>query len=306
MKAVGIMALVCYLEYSSLAHGFNLLKSTVLGVLMAMIGLCIQHDANHGAVSASGWVNRFWGYTQDWIGGSALLWQHHHVLMHHADTNVEGDDPDITGDLVRFHTLTDWSPKHRFQAMYTWFLLPLLPLKWHFAEAFDLLKMEHMGRPISPMAQGEANIALAFRVSFLLRFYALPMYLYPSLHTAICIVACFASAGLYLGVNFIISHNFEGVRWVLSDADRARHTKRDWAFEQVETSSTVGGRVLGFFHGGLNYQIEHHLFPRISHVHYHKLKPVIEQAPGPRRPPLPPAPARSDPKPPPPSPRTRL
>ena len=46
---------------------------------------------------------------------------------------------------------------------------------------------------------------------------------------------------------------------------------------QVETSSTVGGRALGFLHGGLNYQIEHHLFPRISHVHYHKLAPVVKE-----------------------------
>ena len=70
-----------------------------------------------------------------------------------------------------------------------------------------------------------------------------------------CMLVCLSVGGMYLGVNFIISHNYEGVKTVLSDADRSKHVKRDWAFEQVETSSTVGGRALGFLHGGLNYQV---------------------------------------------------
>ena len=109
---------------------------------------------------------------QDWIGGSALLWKHHHVLMHHAYTNVDGDDPDITGEIVRFHALTRWHGHHKWQerapththherirltdrgdfttqAMYTWALLPLLGLRWHFSEIMDLVRMNHLGRPIS-------------------------------------------------------------------------------------------------------------------------------------------------------------
>jgi len=276
-KAVGIMALSVYLEYDSVVSGFSFLKSAALGVLMAMIGLCIQHDANHGAVSPNGWVNRFWGFTQDWIGGSGLLWKHHHVLMHHADTNVEGDDPDITGDLIRFHKLTSWKGHHKWQAIYTWLLLPLLPLRWHFSEAGDLWNMSHLGRKISAMAKQEAQFAFAFRIFFLFRFYAIPLYVHPSLHTVACLFTTLAVGGMYLGVNFVISHNYEGVSSVLTSEDRKKHVKRDWAFEQVETSSTVGGRILGFFHGGLNYQIEHHLFPRISHVHYHILSPIVRE-----------------------------
>ena len=79
------------------------------------------------------------------------------------------------------------------------------------------------------------------------------------------------TGGLYLGVNFIISHVFEGVKYHHIE----NKNKIDWCILQIETSSSVGGRLLGFFHGGLNYQIEHHLFPRISHVHYHKIQPII-------------------------------
>ena len=83
-----------------------------------------------------------------------------------------------------------------------------------------------------------------------------------------------AVGGIYLGVNFIISHNFEGV---LNNSAKAKETKTDWAISQIKSSSSVGGRLLGFFHGGLNYQIEHHLFPRISHVHYYKIKPIVQE-----------------------------
>jgi fatty acid desaturase len=277
VKAVCIMLGNLYLEYLIYTQGPSLMVNACLGFMMALVGLAIQHDANHGAVSPTGWVNQLFGYTQDWIGGSALLWRHHHVLMHHAETNVDGDDPDITGDLIRFHDLTNWKGCHKYQAIYTWVLLPLLPINWHFKEFFDLVKMEHLGRPISPMARGDRNIALLLRVAFFLRFYVGPLYLYPSLHTLACIAVCLAVGGGYLGLNFIISHNFEGVKTVLKDSDRSKHAKKDWAVEQVETSSTVGGRALGFLHGGLNYQIEHHLFPRISHVHYHKLAPIVKQ-----------------------------
>ena len=76
-----------YLEYLIYSEGPSLVKYALLGFFMALVGLTIQHDANHGGVSPKGWVNQVWGYTQDWIGGSALLWRHHHVLMHHAETN---------------------------------------------------------------------------------------------------------------------------------------------------------------------------------------------------------------------------
>jgi len=128
-----------------------------------------------------------------------------------------------------------------------------------------------MSHKISSRARRDSQIGLLLRVLFYIRFYIIPIYLYPSLYTLFNISVSFAVGGLYLGINFIISHNFEGV------LNNTNNTNEDWAISQIESSSTVGGRVLGFFHGGLNYQIEHHLFPRISHVHYYKMKPIIQE-----------------------------
>lgn len=271
LKAIVILGIEVFLEYHNVMYGLTFAKSACMGFMMALIGLCIQHDANHGAISPNGLVNWWWGLTQDWIGGSSLLWKHHHVLMHHAYTNMNLADPDATTDIIRLHIDTQQKPWHRWQGIYTWFLLPLLPLNWHFKEIMDLYNMRHLGRRIALTARNEARLGIVLRIMFLLRFYALSLYYYPSWHTVACICTCLAVGGGYLGINFIISHNFEGVKHM-----NKTYTQRDWCITQIETSSTVGGRLLGFFHGGLNYQIEHHLFPRICHVHYYKIQPIVQ------------------------------
>jgi fatty acid desaturase (delta-4 desaturase) len=273
MKAIAIMIAEIYVEYHTYIYGYTIMKSILLGFLMAMIGLCIQHDANHGAVSRRETINRLWGYTQDWIGGSSLLWKHHHVLLHHAYTNVIEHDPDITTDILRLHKDIRYKAHHSWQKIYIWFLFLFLPLNWHFAELRDLWNMNHMSHRISSFAANEQKIAIILRIAFYIRFYVLPLYRYPSFDTLLHIGISLAVGGIYLGLNFIISHNFEGVK---NNNATATATADNWAISQVESSSTVGGRMLGFFHGGLNYQIEHHLFPRISHVHYYKIKPIVQ------------------------------
>jgi fatty acid desaturase (delta-4 desaturase) len=276
LKAYAIIIAEIYIEYHNYIYGYAIERSILLGILMAMVGLCIQHDANHGAVSRNEVINRFWGYTQDWIGGSSILWKHHHVLLHHAYTNVLEYDPDITTNILRLHKGIKYNPYHYWQKLYIWFLFILLPINWHFSELGDLYKMNHMSHKISSLATNEVRIGILFRVLFYIRFYIIPIYLYPSLYTMLNIGISLAVGGIYLGVNFIISHNFEGVlnnTCNTSDASNAS----DWAVSQIESSSSVGGRLLGFFHGGLNYQIEHHLFPRISHVHYYKMQPIIQE-----------------------------
>ena len=134
-----------------------------------------------------------------------------------------------------------------------------------------------MNERISSSARYEAYIGITLRIIFIIRFYAIPLYLYPSIYTILNILTTLTIGGLYLGINFIISHNFEGVKKIEKLKDNNGNSKIEWVISQIETSSTVGGRILGYFHGGLNYQIEHHLFPRISHVHYYKIKPIVEE-----------------------------
>jgi hypothetical protein len=118
--------------------------------------------------------------------------------------------------------------------------------------------MKHMGEKISSLALNESYVGLIFRFFFIIRFYILPIYIYPSIYTLLYIFITLTFGGLYLGLNFIISHNFEGVKNISKNSN----TKIDWAIAQIETSSSVGGRLLGYFHGGL---------------HYYKIKPIVQE-----------------------------
>lgn len=107
----------------------------LLGWLMALIGLNIQHDANHGAVSRNPWVNRVLGASQNWIGGSALDWIHQHVVQHHVNCNEVHNDPDIAGsDLLRLNPLKPLLGHQAGQHLYVFclplfsFLFPFFPL----------------------------------------------------------------------------------------------------------------------------------------------------------------------------------
>ena len=110
-------------------------------------------------------------------------------------------------------------------------------------------------------------------------------------------IPLFMTGGSYLAFFFMISHNFEGAQ-ALSDTTRPSNeggNKNSFLYKQVllliqfmqpfftdliislkvVSSSNVGGWFLCHLHGGLNYQIEHHLFPRMSHCHYPKIAPTV-------------------------------
>jgi fatty acid desaturase (delta-4 desaturase) len=84
--------------------------------------------------------------------------------------------------------------------------------------------------------------------------------------------------GFYLSFFFLISHNFKGTH-IQEDTTRSSNKdgkKNSYLYKQISSSSNVGGWWLAQLNGGLNYQIEHHLFPRMSHMHYHRISPIVK------------------------------
>eukprot|EP01036_Dinobryon_divergens_P026617 gene26617-35290_t len=244
------------------------------GFLFALIGLNIQHDANHGAISRYSWVNRILGLSQNWIGGSAVDWIHQHVVQHHINPNHTHKDPDIVGNpLLRLNPLKSLE-KHQFlQHIYVFFLLALFGFTYivdsfiHNFEGFHFTKMSSLlikNRPVEL-----ATIAL-----FFFRWVALPLYQQFSVYTLLQVAPLFMVGGYYLSFFFVISHNFEGVYLFGPTAEEKYDS---FLHKQVATASNVGGSWLCFLNGGLNYQIEHHLFPRIQHSHYPKIAPIVRE-----------------------------
>ena len=271
-SAVGLELYIhAYGEYRWYLTGF-------LGFLMALIGLNIQHDANHGAISRNPTVNRLLGMSQNWIGGSAVDWIHQHVVQHHTETNDVHHDPDIVGsDLLRLNPLKPMLSHQLFQHIYVFGLIAFFGMNIVFESLNNIIKGEHHA-PMSKMVKYNRVFEASASLFFGFRWLVFPLMQQKSLVAAgltfLNIFPLFMVGGYYLAFFFIISHNFLGVHMF----DKSSETcTESFLYKQVASSSNVGGSFLCFINGGLNYQIEHHLFPRISHTHYPTIAPIVRE-----------------------------
>jgi fatty acid desaturase (delta-4 desaturase) len=243
-----------------------------LGFFFALIGLNIQHDANHGSISKNWVINRVLGVGQNWIGGSAIDWIHQHVVQHHIETNDVHDDPDIAGsDIIRLNPIKPLMKHQAVQYIYTFMLIAI------FGYIMMYSSLEHQIKgitytPISGKLSNHRKFEIFMSGLFIFRWFLLPLIQVPSIYTLLSIFPMFAVGGYYLAFYFILSHNFEGA--YMFDKTAPNHEK-SFLYRQVASSSNVGGSWLCFLNGGLNYQIEHHLFPRIQHTHYPSIAPVV-------------------------------
>jgi len=247
----------------------------LLGWVFALIGLNIQHDANHGAISPNAWVNRVLGLGQNWIGGSAVDWIHQHVVQHHINPNDVHNDPDIVGnDLLRLNPLMPKNASQTFQHIYLFVLLGF----FGFTYIGDSLKHNLEGfhkTAYSELIKTNRIFESATILSFAFRWLVVPVLQQPSVYTLLNIAPLFIVGGYYLSFFFVISHNFEGAH--LFHPEYTSKVDQSFLRKQVLSGSNVGGSLLCTLNGGLNYQIEHHLFPRIQHTHYPTIAPVVRQ-----------------------------
>ncbi len=247
--------------------------SACAGFLMALIGLNIQHDANHGAVSRNAIVNRLLGLSQNWIGGSAVDWVHQHVVQHHVNCNDVRDDPDIMGGfLLRLNPMKPVLQHHWAQCAYVFVLLGMFGFNVVVKSVLHLLTGKHLRNMSALLVPYRIMECLTWLV-FVARWVVLPIYQTGSASVMWSIAPMFAVGGYYLSFFFVISHNFDGA--ALYDHSKGINANNSFLRKQVASSSNVGGSFLCFLNGGLNYQIEHHLFPRVSHCHYPKIAPLV-------------------------------
>ena len=258
------------------AWGAALLSISV-GLAMAGVGFSVMHDANHGGTSSSARVNGIMSFTLDLLGASSFLWRLKHNVMHHAHPNVSGLDPDIEAGspLLR---LAPWQSRrwhHRFQHLYVWLLYGLFPLQWWFVDdARELVTGRIAGRQFPPARGRALLIALAGKALFISWAFLLPALLHPSWGLVlIWALALFVLGNVLAGV-FQLAHCVENAEFIGS-----RGVETDWAEHQLATTVDFarGNTLLGWYLGGLNFQVEHHLFPRVCHLHYPALSRIVEE-----------------------------
>jgi fatty acid desaturase (delta-4 desaturase) len=258
-----------YMHYTG---NYRWYLSAILGWFLALIGLNVQHDANHGAVSKNWVINRFFGFFQNWLGGSAVDWIHQHVVQHHVFTNDLHHDCDINGGaVIRLNPLKPLL-KHQFaQGVYVFILIGFFGFTTIWASLMQVLEAKHF-TPYSKMVGKYLSVEVFTSALWIFRWFVIPFYHNFSFNTFLHILPMYVVGGYYLAFFFILSHNFVGVH--VFDQSTEKRTE-SFLYKQVASSSNVGGALLAVFNGGLNYQIEHHLFPRMSHTHYATIAPVV-------------------------------
>jgi len=260
--------------------GVSLLFAVGLGVAFAEVGVSIQHDANHGAYSTSPAVNHFMGLALDLVGASSFMWKQQHVVGHHAYTNLDGMDPDIRvtdKDVRRVTQHQPWHSYQRYQHLYLALLYGLLSLKSVLVDDFAALSEGRIGPvAISKLTARESAEFWLGKSVFFAGYVAAPLAFSP--HSAarlllVWIISQFV-IGWLLAFMFQVAHVTPDVAFLRGGSGAA---KRGWGESQVATTADFchGSWLWTHFSGGLNYQVVHHLFPGVCHMHYPKIAPIV-------------------------------
>lgn len=253
--------------------------AVLLSLVTAGIGFNVQHDAGHQAYSRYLWINKLMSMTLDVIGGSSHVWHWKHAVLHHTYVNIADHDTDI--DVGVFGRLSPHQKRyafHRWQHFYLWPLYGLLAIKWHLVSDFRAIIRGRVGHHRIPMPTGWNLVVFLFgKISFFALAFVIPL-----LYHSVCVVLGFYVAvavvlGIVLSVVFQLAHAVEQAEFPLPEPETGR-IENAWAIHQVETTVNFARRssILSWLLGGLNFQIEHHLFPRICHVHYPAISKLVE------------------------------
>lgn len=252
----------------------------ILGIITAGIGFSIQHDGAHHAYSDSLWVNKLMSMSLDLIGGSSYIWHWKHDVLHHTYANIAGYDMDLeVGIFGRLSPSHPHLPFHRWQHYYLWLLYGLLAIKWHFYDDFYCLITGKIGDRTYPRPKS-SNLAIFFggKLFFLAIAFVIPLLLHNVWQVLASYGLVAVTLGIVLSVVFQLAHVVEEANFPLP-VDAENTIENDWAIHQIETTVNFSRNnpVITWLVGGLNFQVEHHLFPNICHVNYPAISKIVEQ-----------------------------
>ena len=282
---IGVILAVFVLTYCLLVFAAHTWwQALPLGLLLsfavACIGFDIQHDGSHKAVSDRPWVNKLAAMSLDLVGGSSYVWRWKHVVFHHMYVNIHGHDTDI--ELGIFGRLCPAQPRraaYRWQQWYLWPLYGVMTAKWHFYDDYRDVILGRMGANPFPRPRGWDLVEfVGGKLVFMALAFGIPLLFHPWWVVLLGYALVTWVVGLLLSVVFQLAHAVEEAGFPQQDRDTG-HMAAPWAVHQV--GSTVdfahSNRWVSWLVGGLNFQIEHHLFPTLCHLNYPAIAGVVEQ-----------------------------
>ncbi len=246
----------------------------LLGLALVGIGFNVQHDGNHGTFSRSPFVNRLAGFTLDLIGASSYFWKDKHNHNHHVYTNIPHEDADINlGPMARLSVDHQWFWWHRYQHVYLWLLYTCVHLRYLYSDLQRLFFGKNDGLSAGYPRGADMRWLLGGKVFFLTVAFVIPLTRHGFGAVASCYLLVSMTMGLIFSVVFQLAHSVDIVEHPAHGEPRP-----EWVVHQIATTANfaTGNRLVTLLLGGLNYQREHHLFPRIAHVHYPALAHIVK------------------------------
>jgi linoleoyl-CoA desaturase len=238
-----------------------------------------MHDACHGSYSSKKWVNDIFGLSLNALGGNAFIWKFKHNIIHHTYTNVDGIDDDIAKSPVLRHCPSQkWVPMLKYQFLYMFLLYSLSSILWVFLTDF----VKYFSRKIivtdMKISVKEHIIFWASKLLYFVFYIIIPIALIGWQHWLVGYLIMNVTIGLTLSLVFQLAHVVEKTSFEVA-TEKPRVIESEWAVHEMMTTADFApkNKMISWFVGGLNFQVVHHLFPRVSHIHYPALSKILQK-----------------------------
>jgi linoleoyl-CoA desaturase len=286
LKTIILLGLYFFLYGLIISGNFNvwimLLMSAGMGFMASGVGMSVMHDANHGSYSKKSWMNNLIGTTLNLIGGDSYNWKIKHNKLHHVYTNIYNRDEDIASRaLLRFSFSAPLKRYHRFQYLYAYPFYALMSLSILVGDIPKRIRYRKSGITNQPRKRFISSFfsLVAWKLFYIGYLGVIPILLLEITwwQWLIGFLTMHMITGFVLAMIFQMAHVVEGPEQ--PEPNGAGKISDSMIVHQLKTSAdfSKGNRALSWFVGGLNFQVEHHLFPRICHIHYPKLALIVEK-----------------------------
>ncbi len=277
-SAVTLYLLLLSVKFSLIP---GILLSGLFGFVLASIGFNIMHDACHGSYSTKTWLNNLMGLSLNMLGGNAFIWKFKHNIIHHTYTNIDGIDDDIAkSPIIRQCESQKWVKAHRYQHIYVLVLYAISSFAWvSMLDFTKYFRQKIHNTSLQKMNLTEHFIFWLSKGMYILFYLIIPVHYVGWTAWLIGFGCMHVALGLTLAIVFQLAHVVEDAEFVFAPGLEPQKIEEEWAIHQVRTTANFapGNKLVSWFVGGLNFQIEHHLFPKVSHIHYPAIAPIVRE-----------------------------
>jgi linoleoyl-CoA desaturase len=277
LSAIGIYTILVFFNPGNL---ISIILCILLGFNLAIIGFNVMHEGGHQSFSKYKWLNSISAYFLNALGGNSFFWKVKHNINHHTYTNIEGHDSDIDVEpMMRLNENQQRRWFHKFQHIYFVFLYGLSYITWIFYNDFEKYFTRRLA-PSTPKRKFEVKEHVIFwctKLGYIGVYIVLPIFMVGFVEAIIGFFIVTFVCGLFIAIVFQLAHVVEDTHFPVPNS-ATNKIEHEWAIHQLNTTANFDtkNRLISWFMGGLNFQIEHHLFPKISHVHYPKISEFVK------------------------------